>query len=649
MLNQFFKSNRIYVHVVLLICMASLGSCTSGTSSFTLLSPDGELQLQFAVNQTGKATYQVKRNESIVLSTSDLGIKGTKYNFTANLKLGKVSEIVTKSEEYAMVQGKEAKITYTYNEQAFTLLNTAGEELSITFRLSDDGVAFQYLFPTDDDALITEELTFFRFPEGTQMFAQPMSVAKTGWEQTNPSYEERYEQNIPVGTASPLGAGWVFPTLFELDDTWVLLSEAGLGPDYCGARLIADTVSKAMKIGFPPAVEVYTDKGHLPVNPTQSPWRIITIGNLETIVESTLGTDLAAPAIALESSAFVQPGLASWSWALLKDNSVNYDTTKWFIDYASDMSWKYCLIDVNWDTTIGAERIQELAQYAAGKGVGLILWYNSAGEWNTTPYHPKSELLTHEQREEEFAKLNEWGIKGVKIDFFGGDGQSVIAYYHDILKDAAKHELLVNFHGATLPRGWQRTYPHLMTMESIKGFEFITFTQETANLAANHSAMLPFTRNAFDPMDFTPMAFSKIPNIDRVTTNAFELALPTLFLSGIQHIAETPAGMAEVTDYVRTYLSDIPTVWDETQFIDGYPGKLAIVARRSGDTWFVTGINGENEVKELSLDMSFLNGKSGYLITDGESHPEFKKQSITIQDAFPVRLKANGGFIMKLK
>ena len=641
-----FKSTTNYFYLVLLI--ASL-SCTSVSQNFEIQSPDGSLQVQFSVDPAGQPVYQVKRGETTVLSASDLGVKGTVYDFTKNLKLGDVSELMTKSENYSMVQGKEAQITYTYNEQVFELLNESGETLSIVFRVSNDGVAFQYLFPSSEDALVNEELTTFQFPVGTKMFAQPMSVAKSGWSQTNPSYEEHYEQNIPVGTSSPLGAGWVFPALFELEDTWVLLSETGLGPDYCGARLIADTISKAMKIGFPSEVEVNTNKGHLPKSPAKSPWRIITIGSLETIVESTLGTDLARPAIDLDNSAFVKPGFASWSWALLKDNSVNYDTTKWFIDYASEMNWEYCLVDVNWDKTIGAERIQELAQYAEGKGVGLILWYNSSGDWNTTPYHPKSELLTSEQREEEFSKLHEWGIKGVKVDFFGGDGQSVITYYHDIMKDAARHELLVNFHGATLPRGWQRTYPHLMTMESIKGFEFITFTQETADLAANHSAMLPFTRNAFDPMDFTPMAFSEIPNIERVTTNGFELALPTLFLSGIQHIAETPAGMAEVPGYVKEYLIDIPTLWDETQFIDGYPGKLAIVARRSGDNWYVTGINGESEAKSLTLDLSFLNGKSGYLITDGESHPLFSKESVTIEGAFPIQLKANGGFVMKLK
>jgi alpha-glucosidase len=314
------------------------------------------------------------------------------------------------------------------------------------------------------------------------------------------------------------------------------------------------------------------------------------------------------------------------------------------------MNWKYCLVDADWDTRIGIEKVKELVAYANVRGIGLLLWYNSAGDWNTTPYHPRSMLLTHEQRIKEFGMLKEMGIKGVKIDFFGGDGQSMIKYYHEILRDAAQFELLVNFHGATLPRGWHRTYPHLLTMEAIKGFEFITFGQENADQEATHAAMLPFTRNAFDPMDFTPMCFSEIPGIQRKTTNGFELALPTLFLSGIQHLAEIPSGMAAVPAYVKEYLSELPAQWEDTKFIDGFPGKLVVLARKSGDFWYVTGINGEALDKQLELDLSFMRGANGFMISDGAAHPEFSQNEISIGDQpIPVSLKANGGFVMKLK
>lgn len=627
------------------------GVSCANRSVHEIKSPDQHFLVRFFLTERGEPNYQVLKDDVVVVDTSSLGVRMQETGFGSGLLLVKAKAISTVDVDYTMHQGKQVEIHYEANEQVFELTNESSEQMSIAFRVSNDGVAFQYRFPNKEgkQQVIEEELTTYRFPATTKMYVQPMSKPKTGWQSTNPSYEESYEQGIALATPAPLESGWVYPALFKQADNWVLVSETGLEANYCGTRLVSDPESKEMKVGFPSDVEVYTGKGHLPNSNKawNSPWRLLTIGSLKTIVESTMGTDLANPAIEIDE-AFVKPGFASWSWAVLKDNSVNYDTTKMFIDYAHDMKWKYCLIDVNWDTQIGMDRMKELVAYADERNVGLILWYNSSGDWNTTPYHPKSKLLTHEQRKKEFAMLQKMGISGVKIDFFGGDGQSMIAYYHDVLQDAADYDLLVNFHGATLPRGWHRTYPHLMTVEAIKGFEFITFTQENADQEANHSAMLPFTRNAFDPMDFTPMCFSDIPNITRKTTNGFELALPTLFLSGIQHIAEIPSGMEAVPDYVKSYLSELPAKWDETRFIDGFPGKLAIIARRSGNSWYLTGINGEAEAKSISMDLSFLKGSSGYVITDGSEHPDFEKKELIIQDSHTIDLKPNGGFVMKL-
>ena len=344
-------------------------------------------------------------------------------------------------------------------------------------------------------------------------------------------------------------------------------------------------------------------------------------------------------------TSFIKSGLSSWSWVLLKDDFTTFETSTKFIDYASKMNWPYCLIDADWDTKIGYEKAKELADYAATKNVKLILWYNSSGSWNTTPYHPKGKMLTHEDRVKEFSKLNEIGVAGIKVDFFGGDGQSMIAYYHAILKDAAKHKIMVNFHGATLPRGWQRTYPNLLTTEAIMGEEFITFTQENANAQPSHCAMLPFTRNVFDPMDFTPMVLDSIPNITRKTTPAFELALPVLFLSGIQHMAEIPEGMAKQPQFVIDYLKDIPTNWDESKFIEGYPGKHSIIARKKGNTWFVVGINGENKPKEFTIDLSFITNEEGFIIN--EDNNGFLKKSVKPNSALVINMKAYGGFVMK--
>jgi hypothetical protein len=366
-------------------------------------------------------------------------------------------------------------------------------------------------------------------------------------------------------------------------------------------------------------------------------------------MESTLETDLALPAKEADYS-FVKPGSASWSWIMKKDDSITYDVQKRYIDWSAQMKWEYCLVDVDWDTKIGYEKIKELADYASQKGVGLILWYNSAGSWNTVTYHPKDKLLFDLNRQKEFKRISEMGIKGIKVDFFGGDGQSMMKYYNDILQDALKYKLVVNFHGATYPRGWQRTYPNLVTMEALRGFENVTFSQEWADLEANHCCVLPFTRNVFSPMDFTPVNLTEVPGIIRKTSSAFELALTVIFQSAVQHWAESPEGMAKVPEYIREYMSTVPTQWDDIWFMDGFPGKFVVMARKSGKTWYVAGINGEANSKEINFTLPFITKDlKASLYTDGETNRSFSTSELQLRKGKKISLvlEPTGGFVMK--
>ncbi|MFP5436287.1 MAG: glycoside hydrolase family 97 catalytic domain-containing protein [Bacteroidia bacterium] len=626
-----------------------LASCASGSKTpGTVASPNGKLQVDFGVNNKKQAWYLVKNNNKTVIDTSLVGIVRKDAAFFGNLKELSVSDNGKITDSYKMLQGKKTDITYTADQKVLHLENDKGEKMDVIFNVSDNGVAFRYAFPdaSGDVKYITEEKTSFNFTKDAKGWLQPMSEAKTGWEQCNPAYEEYYQMGVPVDTKAPIGQGWVFPALFNEGDTWLALTETGLGSNYCASHIDYNKELGAMKIVFPQEKERFAPTAALypeAKTPWETPWRVIAIGSLADVTESTLGTDLADKAVTTKTD-FVQPGNAAWSWAILKDDSVNYETTKEFIDYAQKMHWPYCLIDADWHKRIGIDKVKELIAYGKERNVKIILWYNSAGTWNTVPYGPKDKFITEESRDKEFKWLHDIGVAGVKIDFFGGDGQSMIAYYHDILKSALKHEILVNFHGATLPRGWQRTYPNLMTAEAIKGFEFISFEQDVADAAPAHMAMLPFGRNLYDPMDFTPMALYEIPRINRRSTSAFELALPTMFLSGIQHLAETPAGMSKMPDYVVDYLKDIPVAWDETKLLAGFPGKDVVMARRKGDTWFITGINGENKAKDLTIDLSFLK-KDGYKITDGNGQL-FEKTAVK-PGKTTVTLKPYGGFIMK--
>ncbi len=644
--------NRLYSLLIFLLLLSITGC--GDKHQLSVFSPDKSLQMQLSLDEQGRAFYSVSKNGDVVVLPSQLGVELNTDVFLSQLKVTHIStDKVT--QQYDMLHGKQKHIRYQANEKVFTVANAQGASLDLAVRVSNDGVAFQYRFPNPQNTLqiVQREVTQFAFPEQAKAWLQHVAVAQTGWSNTNPSYEEHYQMGIAVGTPSPSPAGWVFPALFKSGAHWVLVSEAGMNGDYHASRLQAQSPGGVYQLGVPMDAERFAVLGKQGALLAQaqhafhSPWRLFLVGGLDTIISSTLGTDLADPAVATMD--FVKPGVASWSWALLKDDSVNYDTQIEFIDYAAKMGWAYTLVDAEWDKRIGYERTAKLAAYAKSKNVGLLVWYNSAGDWNVTPQTPKSKLLTQADRRQEFARLQQMGVAGVKIDFFPGDGKSVMAYYNDLLHDAADFNLLVNFHGATLPRGLARTYPNLMTVEAVHGFEMITFNQSSADVAARHMAMLPFTRNAFDPMDFTPTTFAEIPNIQRHTSNGFELALPIVFLSGIQHIAETAENMAKAPSYVQNFMSDLPALWDESRLVQGFPGRYVIIARRQGARWFVAGINANDEDLSLTMDLSFAQGKHGKLIADGDNNRSFSTRELIASKSNALTIKAMGGFIVVLE
>lgn len=644
--------NKVLVILTALILL----SCVEKVDQhLTIISPDQNLVVTV---DTKKLVYSVAYRNEPVLSESKLGLVRDDEDFSTNLTVKKASRPQVVKDNYTMLTAKKANISYTATERIIETKTSSGKKMNIIFRVSDDGVAFRYEFPETSSEVrkIISEETSFRFFEGTKAWLQPKAEAQTGFEHTNPSYEAHYMMEIDAGTPSPTQNGWVYPALFRYDNTWMLITEAALGRNYCGTALQQHAPDREYKINFPQTPEVFTNGALNPEStlPWKTPWRIMVIGDLKTIVESTLGTDLALPAVKMDAD-FIKPGKSSWSWILKKDDSTVFKVQKKYIDFAADMNWQYCLIDAMWDKLIGYDSVRILAEYAKSKNVGLLLWYNSAGDWNTVKFTPKDKLLTHEDRMKEFGRLREMGIRGIKVDFFSGDGQSMINYYQDILEDAAANYLLVNFHGATLPRGLHRTYPNLMTVEAVFGYEMITFGQGSANKAPEHSVMSALVRNAFDPMDFTPMNLYKIPRIQRTTTAAFELATSVIFLSGIQHYAESPEGMAHVPENVKNFMRALPDYWEDVRFIDGYPGKLFVVARKSGESWYVAGINGENVEKTLTLDLSFLKNKAGQLIANGSNdvgdEPSFTETTVNLPSSgeLEIELKGNDGFVAVFK
>jgi len=634
----------LLVHIVVFTSTAQ--------TEITVASPNKNIAIQLNIS---KMQYAVLYKTKTVVQNSKLGIIRADERFDTALKIIKISPIIAIKDAYTILTAKKKNIVYQANEKTIETITKNGKKMNIVCRASNDGVAFKYVFPEKDNVVqkIVQEQTSFKFSNTTKAWLQPKTEAQSGWEHTNPSYEAHYLMDIPTGTPSPTQNGWVYPALFKTDNAWVLITEAGLDNNYCGTALQQFSPESEYKIGFPQAPEKFTNGVVNPEStlPWETPWRIITVGDLATIATSTLGTDLAKPSIPINTN-WIKLGKASWSWIMLKDNSIVYDVQKKYIDFAASMHWEYCLIDADWDRKIGYEKMEELANYAASKNVGLLLWYNSAGTWNTVKYTPKDKLLTHESRMKEFERLHKMGIKGVKIDFFGGDGQSMIAYYHDILKDAATHELLVNFHGATLPRGWHRTYPNLMTAEAVYGYEMITFNQKDADVAAPHMVMSAFARNAFDPMDFTPVNLHKIPKINRKTTAAFELATGIIFISGIQHYAESPDGMEQAGSDAQQLMKQIPSVWEDVRFLNGYPGKSYTVARKAGNKWWIAGINADTTALQTKLDLNFVKkAKSTTLYTIDESTKKIVAKKLDVKEIrnYAINIASNDGFVLVIE
>jgi hypothetical protein len=616
-------------------------------------SPDGRVAVHFRLGAEGEPAWSVSLDGRTILEPSPLGLVTSVASWERRLEEVERGQPEPVEDRYRLLHGKCSACTYVAHRRTVRLADPDGRVLEIVFQVSDDGVALRYRIPegaTSGTVTARRELTGFRLPAEARSWLMPMDDPASGWMNVNPAYEAHYVMDAPVGAPSPTGVGWAFPALFRVPDAgWALVTEAGMDGTYVASRLRAEE-GGLYRIAFPePGEGTGPDD---PVEPSftlpfASPWRLVIVGEgLAPIVESTLVTDVSPPSV-LEDTGFVQPGKASWSWLPLKDESMVPDVQRAFVDLAADQGYPYVLVDGLWDVNLGYDGVEELVGYARGQGVGVLLWYNSNGRYNDAPQTPRDRMHETEVRRSEFRRLQAMGVRGVKVDFFGGDKQSVVRHYVELIRDAADHELMVNVHGATLPRGWSRTYPNFMTAEAVRGYEFITFGQADADRGPSHATVLPFTRNAVGPMDFTPTMFGeRVGASVRRTSDAFDLAMNVVFESGIQHLGVTPESLARVPDHVRRYLSEVPVAWDETRFLDGWPGELVVLARRKGERWYLGGLNGSERPRTVELDLSFVEGAwEGTLLTDGDDARSVRQETIArARGPLRVELGGHGGF-----
>ena len=625
--------------------------------SVSVNGPDGKLQLTVSCpSANGEVSYDVTYNGKQMLESSPLGMETNVGDFYRGLQL-KEHKVTALDTVYEQSRIKASHIHYRANELLCSFVNGEGKNVQITFRVSNNDVAFRYTLPREQgkgSVTVNSERTGFRFPSQTTTFLCPQSDAMIGWKRTKPSYEEEYKADAPMNERSGYGHGYTFPCLFKVgDDGWVLLSETGVDSRYCGSRL-SDWDNGVYRIAFPMPEE---NNGNGTVSPAFSlpgstPWRTVTVGEtLKPIVETTVPWDVVEPRYTTTHD--YKPGRGTWSWILWQDGSINYDDQVRYVDLAAAMGYEYVLIDNWWDNNIGRDRMEQFIKYARSKGVEVFLWYSSSGYWNDIEQSPVNRMDNSIARKQEMRWLQSLGVKGIKVDFFGGDKQETLRLYEEILSDADDHGLMVIFHGCTLPRGWERMYPNYVGSEAVLASENLVFSQHFCDNEAFNATLHPFIRNAVGCMEFGGVFLNKRLNRSndggtiRRTTDIFQLATAVLFQNPIQNFALAPNNLTDAPQICLDFMKQVPTTWDETRFIDGYPGRYIVLARRHGNTWYIAAVNATAEPLKLKLDLPVLAGQEVSLYSDDKKmQPQLKLQRIKADGSLQLTVQPQGGAVI---
>ena len=561
-------------------------------------------------------------------------------------------------ETYELASIKKSKVRYVANEAVFSFTQQGKTIYDVIFRISNNDVAFKYkMYPQGEtlSCVVKQEVTGFVFPDGTTTFLCPQSKPMGGFARTSPSYETSYTADDVAGK-NGWGEGYTFPCLFRNGDNgWVLVSETGVNGGYCASRLLGHK-GGVYTIGFPQEGEANGNGTVSPgiALPGETPWRTITVGKtLAPIVETTVPFDVVKPLYPAKGE--YTYGRGSWSWIIGMDGSTNYKEQLRYIDFSAAMGYQSVLVDALWDKQIGRDKIEELAKYGKDKGVALYLWYNSNGYWNDAPQTPRGIMDNAIARRKEMKWMQSIGIRGIKVDFFGGDKQMTMQLYEDILSDANEYGLLVIFHGCTLPRGWERMYPNFASSEAVLASENLHFSQGSCDNEAFNATLHPFIRNTVGSMDFGGSALNKYYNADnaprgsrRVTSDVYALATAVLFQSPVQHFALAPNNLTDAPSWAIDFMKEVPTTWDEVRFIDGYPGKYVILARRHGDKWYIAGVNAQKETLKLKVNLPmFSNGEKVKLFSDDKALQGGVKQiGIGKKQELQLTIPCNGGVLI---
>ncbi|MGW7424013.1 glycoside hydrolase family 97 catalytic domain-containing protein [Streptomyces sp. NPDC054813] len=560
---------------------------------------------------TGTLSLAVSRAGRTVIEPSPVGIVTQQADLSEGL-LFLHRKDRTVEEHYRAKSGKRLDRRVRMNETRLSFATAAGARLDLVVRASADGIAYRYVLPAGSGDVLGET-SAFDLPADAGAWLSTYRVDNEG------QFNQYTAASAPSGEYSD-------QALFATAGGYTLLAESDLTGTYSGARLAHTQGTGTYRIKLADT-QVHTD------GPLATPWRAMITGDLATVTRSTFTDDLA-PASKVADPSWIHPGTVLWTWlAGGRTAGQSLAAQKAYVDYAAARHWPYEAVDAGWyfktdewDTTDpnwqADSWMPELVDYARAKGVGIVVWIH------------QRDLDTAEERAQWLPTLERWGVKGVKIDFMNSEAQSMLRWYDAILPATAAHHLLVDFHGATLPKGIQRTWPQVMSMEAVGGEEKRTNT-------AAHLTTLPFTRNVIGSMDFTPGGFQRVGQ--RPNSDAAETGLTVAYESGLQMFAGTPESY-DARPLARDFLDQLPAAWDDTRLLAGSPGREAVLARRSGNRWFLGGVYaGAAHTATVPLTI----GRGRWLvqtIRDGAEGLVQESQVLRGGDDLSVGVVADGGF-----
>ncbi len=631
------------------------GSTQSAIDTISVTSPNGWLKFSID-NRDGSPSYSVTYTGIDIMLDSPLGLTADYGDFTKDMKLVSAKK-GTVDKKYHLDRIKKSDNHFEANSLECEFVNPAGDKIILEVQVAHCNIAFRYKLPKPEGrgaVRVMDESTGFHLPPYATGFLTPQSDAMVGWKRTKPSYEEEYIIDAPIDTKSSYGHGFTFPAVFRIGDkAWTLVSETGVDRNYCGSRL-SDPENGVFTLEFPMPEE---NNGNGTVEPAFSlpgatPWRLITVGHSpRPLAQTTLPWDVVEEKF--PATIDYKPGKSTWSWILWQDPAINMEDSKKYVDLAAAMGYPYTLIDAGWDKTMGREGIESLVEYGKPKGVAPFLWYSSSGYWNDIEQSPINKMDDPTARKAEMKWMKEIGVKGIKIDFFGGDKQETMRLYEDILSDANDNGLMVIFHGCTLPRGWERMFPNYVGSEAVLASENMIFSQHFCDKEAVNATLHPIIRNAVGAMEYGGSFLNKRLNRGndggsrRMTSDGFQLALAVIYQSPAQNFALAPNNLTDADPIALDFMREVPTLWDDTALLEGYPGKFTVLSRRSGNKWYVAGINAEKETKNLTLNLQSIGEGKAVMISDGKNGKLLKKEITIGKDGKQkVSIPSSSGFVI---